>query len=327
MFWIVGADSVVQALGRAQGGLAAFFAEQLEHVPFEGFRFYDLVFPLFVFILGVSVVLSLDKILLREGRAAALGRILRRAALLFLLGVFSDGGFAAPPDQNVLCGVLQRLALCYLFTSLLYCWLKPRALLGAFFALLLGYWALLCFVPIPGIGVSLTPEANWPKFIDELLPPYHLEDAEGWLSTLPAVASCLLGVFAALLLKDSAIAEEKKACGFVAGGVLLAALGCAWGLQFPVVKRLWTSSYVLVAGGWSFALLGVFYYIIDIKKRQAWAQPFVWIGVNPLTIYLAWDLVDFRGLAERLAGGPLIALALCLLSAWFLYRKQVFLRL
>lgn len=327
MFWIVGADSVVQALGRSRGGLAAFLAGQLEHAPFEGFRFYDLVFPLFVFIVGVSVVLSLDRLLLREGRAAALGRILRRAALLFLLGVFSDGGFAAPPDQNVLCGVLQRLALCYLFTSLLYLWLKPRALLGAFFALLLGYWALLCFVPIPGLGVSLTPDANWPRFVDELLPPYHLEDAEGWLSTLPAAASCLLGVFAALLLKERSIPEDRKAFGFMAGGVLLAAVGYAWGLQFPVVKRLWTSSFVLVAGGWSFALLGLFHYLIDLRGWQAWTRPFVWIGMNPLTIYLAWDLVDFRGLAERLAGGPLTALALCLGLAWFLHRKQVFLRL
>jgi len=341
MFWIIGADSLVHALAKAGGGPAVFLAGQLEHRPFEGFAFYDLIFPLFVFLMGASIVLSLDKTLEREGKSGAVRRILRRTALLFLLGVVSDGGFVAPADQNVLCGVLQRLALAYGFTSLLYCGLRPKALLGTFISILLGYWALLCFVPIPGAGAVLTPDANWPKFVDELMPPYHMEDAEGWMSTLPACASCLLGVFAMLILKDPSVRENRKTWGFIAGGIALAALGYAWGLQFPVVKRLWTSSYVLVAGGWSFALLGLFRWTIDVKGWTRWAEPFVWIGANPLTLYIGWDLMDFHGVAERLVGGPVAgvlgrwgellvasaALGLAVLTARFLYRKQLFLRL
>jgi len=295
----------------------------------------------FVFLMGAAIPLSLDKTIEREGRAGAARRILKRTALLFLLGVFADGGLAVTDDPNLLCGVLQRLALCYGITSLLYCSLKPKALLGIFFAIIIGYWALLCFLPIPGIGAMLSQDANWPKFIEELLPPYHLEDAEGWLSTLPACASCLLGVFAILILKDPAVPENRKTWGFIGGGLALAALGYAWGLQFPVIKKLWTSSYVLVAGGWSFALLGLFRWIIDVKGWTRWAEPFVWIGANPLTLYLGWYLVDFRGIAERLVGGPVAgnlgrwgelliasaALTLGVLTARFLYKKQVFIRL
>ena len=171
-------------------------------------------------------------------------------------------------------------------------------------------------------------------------------DPEGILSTLPAIGTCLLGVFAGLLLRNKNISDTQKVrCLLVAGlaGVLL---GHLWGLQFPVIKKIWTSSYVLVAGGYSALLLGCFYLVVDVWKCQQWCQPFVWIGMNSITVYLANNIVSFDRLGLRFAGGDvkrfldnsvapgfgelvvaLVGLALGIWLCRFLYRKKIFLRL
>jgi len=342
MFWIIGADALMESLRKiSDKGWVVKLANQFDHVDWEGFVFYDLIFPLFVFIIGVSLVFSLDGTIAQRGKVAAHVRILRRSILLFLLGVFYDEGVAMIHEENVLCGVLQRLALCYFFTSLLYCHFKLRGLIVAFFVLIIGYWALLSFVPVPGTGqVSFERDKNWAHYIDSKTPPYHDSDPEGYLSTFPAVGSCLLGVFAALLVKNNALSNSKKFLYLLAAGIILVVAGYAWGLQFPIIKRLWTSSYVLVAGGYSCILLSVFYLIVDIWKFRIWARPFIWIGMNSLTIYLVTNIVDFHDLAERFVGGDVavacgryselvttvVSLALCLLVVRFLYRKQIFLR-
>lgn len=343
MFWIIGADSFVRALERIdKGGVPGFLATQFRHVRFDGFHFYDLIFPLFVFILGVSVVYSLDKILAQHGKLGAYKRIFRRTILLFLLGVFYDEGVANIHHENVLCGVLQRLALCYFFTSLLYCHVKRKGLIALFVVILIGYWILFCFVPVPGEGkVVIERGASWAKYVDEIIPPYYDDDPEGFLSTIPAVASCLLGVFAAFLLKDSRVSPHRKVAWFIGVGLLMTVAGYLWGMQFPIAKRVWTSSYVLVAGGYSSMLMGLFYLVVDVWKLQKWAQPFIWIGMNPLTIYMAMNVVDFHGLAERLVGGDIagacgrygqllvtiVALGLAMAVVRFMYKKRVFLRL
>lgn len=337
MFWIVGADTLARSLREFSGsGLASFLAGQFDHSSFQGFTFFDLIFPLFLFMMGVSLVFSLDKASQSQGSAALCRRIVRRAALLFLLGMFSDGGLAAEPGQNILCGVLQRLALCYLFCALLTLALRPRELLGVLAAVLVGYWVLVDLTPIPGVGRVLTEDMNWCKFIDELIPPYFQEDAEGWLSTLPAAASCLLGVLAGKALQASGKAE-KKALLLVWAGALLAAAGWLWGLEFPVIKRLWTSSYVLAAGGLSSMLLGLSYWLVEIRGLGPWVEPFVWIGMNPLAVYLGGDLLGLHGIAERLSAGLLrdpwgealttaLSLGLIFLGARFLHRRRIYLR-
>jgi predicted acyltransferase len=186
------------------------------------------------------------------------------------------------------------------------------------------------------VGLALTEDMNWCKFIDEMVPPYYQGDAEGWLSTLPAVASCLLGVFAGKRLQGPGKGERKVL--WLAGmGALLTAAGMLWGLEFPVIKRLWTSSYVLVAGGLSFLLLGLFYWLVELRGRRSWAEPFVWVGLNPLAVYVGSDLLGFHGIAERLCagllqdpwGGALVAavsLGLIFLAARFLHRRGIYLR-
>ena len=346
MFWIVGAESLVSGLRKiSDTGPIKLLADQLEHKPWAGFHFEDLIFPLFVFIIGVSLVFSLTKTIAQSGRRTAVLRILRRSALLYLLGILYYGGLSTPLEKIRLLGVLQRLALCYLFASLLFCFLKPKALVGVCAGILIGYWALLSFVPVPGHGAGNFAEGmNLANYLDKFLPLRKWDgdhDPEGLLSTLPAIANCLLGVFAGLLLQNSAVPDRKKVGYLIAGGLACLAMGWLWHLNFPVIKKIWTSSFVLVASGYSCLLLAAFYQVIDVWKWQKWALPFVWIGANPITIYFGGRFIDFEGLAKLLVGGEgnqyfgrygelVLALTTLALGFWFLrflYQRKIFLRL
>lgn len=347
MFWIAGADEIVMALKAvAATGPVAFLATQLTHVAWEGFRFYDLIFPLFVFIVGVSLVFSLAKTIEQQGTGAAIRRIAVRAALLYVLGLIYAGGIAKGIEGVRLLGVLQRIALCYGFAAILFCTFRLRGLVVACVALLAGYWAMMTFVPVPGIGAGNFAEgANLANWIDKQYLPFWKydgnHDPEGLLSTLPAVATCLLGVFAGMLLRNERFSARDKVKWLAIAGVGGLALGYLWGLQFPIIKKIWTSSYVLVAGGWSCLLLALFYGVIEVWRATKWAQPFVWIGTNAIVVYLAAAWFPFKDIANRLAGGPIkeslgawgevlitaITLAFIILLARFLYRRKIFVRL
>jgi predicted acyltransferase len=384
MFWILGADSFVYALHEMnQSPPVTWLAAELDHAEWAGFHFYDLIFPLFVFMMGVSMVFSLPRIIERAGRGAAISRVLRRGVLLFVIGLIYSGGFTNPWPDMRLMGVLNRIALCYLFGGLLFIFLRPKMLVAVAVALLLGYWALLARVPfpdvrpVPGGDAIITREAgftnvtqlnltstnlihgsylqgvNLTDYLDQKYLPGRKYDGtydpEGILSTLPAIATALLGVFAGLLLKNPAVSDLKKVAWLLGCGAVGVALGFLWGTEFPVIKKIWTSSFVLVAAGYSALLLGAFYWIVDIKKQRRWCQPFVWIGMNPITLYLASNFMGglgFEKLARRLAGGPVksffdshiasgfgdlviaaVAVALFLWFARFLYQRKIFLRL
>lgn len=409
MFWIIGADSLVYALSKlSQNPATKFLAEQLDHAEWAGFRFYDLIFPLFVFMVGASIVFSLTKIITESGRAGAIHRVLKRGVLLFLIGLIYSGGFTNPWPDLRLMGVLNRIALAYTGAGLLFICFKPRALAGICAGLLVGYWALLTLVPIrdiqleksnlaalaekagdtklaasfrdAGPGSTVNPSAikaspvwtathqmyaattnrvtgkfekgyNVANHFDfEHLPGKKWDlfwDPEGILSTIPAVATCLLGVFAGLVLQSAKFSNDKKLLWLLGAGVAAVATGWLWGLQFPVIKKIWTSSYVLVAGGYSALLLGAFYLVVDVWKYQKWCQPFVWMGMNAITIYMVKNFLGgtFSRLAARLVGGDikaylddhvakgfgdlLIAVVGLLIAFWivrFLYQKKIFLR-
>src|ERR1017187_2526189 len=351
MVWIAGADSLGGALKNFDGGaVSRFLARQLDHVPWAGFHFYDLVFPLFVFLMGVAIPYSLTRMVERWGRPAAVRRILRRAALLFLLGVFYYGGLSHPISDVRWAGVLQRFGLCYLGAGLLFLYMRPRGLAATCALLLVGYWALLRFVPVPGIGAGHFAEGqNLSNWLDRMYLPGRKwdgnHDPEGYLSTFPAVASCLLGVLCGLWLRDARVSPSRRAAILAGAGAVLLALGLAWGIPFPIVKKLWTSSFVLVAGGVSGLAMAAFYLVIDVWRVRAWAKPFVWVGANSLTVYLLCNVVDFGSLARRFMGGnitswldglrlglsglteALFSILLCFAVARFLYQRKVFLRL
>jgi predicted acyltransferase len=347
MFWIIGADELIHGLRKVSDNrVLQELTHQLEHVGWAGFHFEDLIFPMFVFIVGVSLVFSLDRTIEQEGRARALARVLRRGLLLYLLGVFYYGGFSTPFQGIRLLGVLQRIALAYLFTGLIYCSLGLRGRLAACVALLLGYWALMTFVPVPGLGAGhFEPTANLAYWVDKHFLPLRRWngdwDPEGLLSTLPAIANCLLGVFAGNVLKSQRN-SYLKVVYLVVGGAACAALGWLWDTQFPVIKNIWTSSFVLVAVGYSAVLLGLFYLVIDVWRLRLWAQPFVWIGMNPITIYMIHNLVDIGAIANRFVGGDLkkyylgqygdlavalVGMAITLGICRFLYKRKIFIRL
>lgn len=351
MFWIVGADALGHAFTALKSGpVTEFLSTQLEHAEWEGFYFYDLIFPLFVFIAGVSVALSVPRMVIRNGRAAAMKRILRRGLVLYILGVLYYGGMAEGTANIRLLGVLQRLAICYTAAATLLVYVPPRRIAAIMVALLVGYWALMTWVPVPGFRAGdFARGHNLANWIDVQYLPLKLwygdYDPEGLLSTLPAIASCLLGLFAGLLLQDSTRASSRKVQLLIGGGTILIGLGYLWGIQFPIIKRIWTSSFVLAAGGWSAVLLGVFYWVIDVLDWRLWARPFMWIGANALTIYFVSRLIDFNALSRWFFGGEIAQLletwmpglsvlvlaltgcVLCILLCRFLYVKKIFLRL
>ncbi len=379
MFWIVGADGLVSALNHmSKSAPTEFVAGQLEHAEWQGFHFEDLIFPLFVFLMGVSVVFSLTKIIRQEGRLAAMKRVARRTVLLFAVALIYSGGESSPWPDIRLMGVLNRIALCYFFGSLIFCFFKPRAMIAIAAGLLLGYWALLALVPFPDVRPtpgdavitksqytsvdqlnmastnmirgSYIQGVNLTDYLDQkYLPGSKYDgtyDPEGYLSTMPAIVTCLLGIFAGLLLRNAGICDTRKVVYLISFGVGGVLLGVLWGTQFPIIKKIWTSSYVLVAGGCSAVLLGVFYWTVDVMQWRKWCQPFVWIGMNSITIYLANGfIVNFHRTASRLAGGDIqnffnhraqglgdlvvaiTELFLVFLLANFLYRKKIFLRL
>ena len=348
MFWILGAGSLVHGLRSVSDGrFVSFLADQLEHVAWEGCRFYDIIFPLFVFLMGASTVFSLRKIVNRDGIAAAYRRVIWRAVVLYCLGLLYYGGLSRDggPETFRYVGVLQRIAICYLAGGILFLNLRFRGLLLACAGLLIGYWALLTFVPVPGDGAGNFAEGkNLANYFDQqYLLGYKWRgdwDPEGLLSNLTAIATGLLGVFAGLLLYRSDLTKRQKVVYLAAAGCGCLLVGWLWGQQFPIIKRIWTSSYVLWTGGWSYLLLALFYLVIDVWNLRRWAQPFIWIGMNPITIYMLANLVGFSSLVRRVVhqqyfdaiqpwGDLLLALLSLLLAigiCYVLYRKRIFIR-
>jgi predicted acyltransferase len=327
--------------GQSGSALGDLIAAQFEHVDWEGFRFYDLIFPLLIFVTGLAIPLSLKRRAEGEGHGAAYRRVGRRALVLFALGVIYYDGIAYGWSEVRWLGVLQRIALCYLFASLLFLSLRTSGLVAVAIALLLGYWMAMALIPVPDIGAgSYAKEANLAHWIDRhYLPGYKWEgtwDPEGLLSTLPAIVTCLLGVFASQLLMTDAVPPSKKSRLLMVAGLALTAGGLAWGLWFPIIKSIWTSSFVLLTGGLGFLLLGLFHEIIDRRGWHRWAVPLRWLGANAIGLYLLDEFIDFEALAERLVGkeaeGPravllhAVAVGMAVGVAAYLYRRKIFLR-
>jgi predicted acyltransferase len=345
MFWIIGGDALAVAiLTRLDQPWAEKLAEQLEHVAWEGFRFYDLIFPLFLFMVGCVLPYSLSKY--RDRPSDVYLRIGRRVAALVLLGLIANGLLRYDWENLRLAGVLQRIGICYGLGALVFLHTRVvgQALVVA--ALLLGYWALLAWVPVPGgIAGDYSLEGNLAGWVDRNFLPgkiyeayYGFGDNEGLLSTIPAVATVLLGALAGHWLQSTRGAWGK-AGGLLLAGVICLAIGYAWGGWFPIIKNLWTSSFVMVTAGWSLLLLSLFYMIMDIGGQRSWAIVFTIIGVNAITIYVAQRFIDFSYTSKFFFGGTaamlgtwgtvvLIAgtLAAKILFLAFLYRQRVYLR-
>ncbi|GAB3567548.1 DUF5009 domain-containing protein [Spirosoma luteolum] len=361
MFWIMSGEHIVHTLANATGWApAVWLSGQLHHVEWNGCVFYDMIFPLFLFIAGVSMPYSMQGKLSRAGvsrpdelafadKRSIYRTMLRRTLILLALGMIVNGALQLKGyHETRFASVLGRIGLAWFFAGLIYLNADLKKQVLWLLALLLGYWAALMLVPVPGFGPGvLTPEGSLTSYVDRLLLPGRLHrvvfDPEGLLSTLPAIGTALLGVFTGTFLKTASrrYSGTQQTLLLAGAGVVLIGLGLLWGEVFPINKRLWTSSFVLYVGGWSLLFLAVFYYLIDVRGWQRWAFPFVLIGTNSILIYLAAEgAVDFAHTANYVFGG-LIHLAppdwqpvglalgvtsLQLLLLYGLYRRAIFLK-
>jgi len=344
MFWIIGGGTLFEALPKIwKNPLTETIQQQLEHVEWQGFHFEDLIFPLFLFIMGTVLPFSISRRLQQgHSRKTLFLHILTRSAVLILLGLIFNGLLRLSFDQMRWPGVLQRIGLCYFFAGLVVMYTSRMMQAVVAIWLLVGYWALVMFVPVPGYGAGvITPEGCLPAYIDRLLIPgkfccFTYGDNEGLASTIPAISTVLIGALAGGWL-GSGRSGNIKAIVLGIAGIGCLALGYLWGFSFPIIKVIWTSSYVLFAAGWSLLLLAVFYWIIDVRKCSAWAFFFAVIGANPITIYFLQSFVNFDGIANFFVGGiaeyagiikPLVPAFSVLMVKWlllfFLYRHKIF---
>ena len=351
MLCIVGLDRLVLAWAAWSGSAtASTLATQFQHVDWEGFRFYDLIFPLFLFLVGTVLPFSLAKAA-EQGKGAVSRRIGRRVVLLFALGLLCNGVLQFDWENLRITGVLQRIAVCYGIAALIVFNSSARGQFLTLAAILLGYWALLAGVAPPGgTAGDFSKEGNLAGWVDrhylpgKILEPYYgFGDNEGLLSTIPAVGTVLLGSLAGAWLRSDRCPREKVV-GLVAAGLSALLVGTLWGPWFPIIKNLWTSSFVLVAGGWSLILLAAFYTVIDVWKWRRWAFVLVVVGVNAITIYVVPRFLDFDRfarfflgglytLSDRLIPGDFLPVATAigvLIAQWlfllFLYKRRLFLR-
>ncbi len=348
MFWIMGGDSWIHALAELTGwSVAIWGAMQMEHMAWDGFRFYDMIFPLFLFIAGVAMPFSLTRRLERgDNKRKLMGHVIRRGLILVVLGIiYNNGLFQYAWDEMRYPSVLGRIGLAYLFAGLIVLNTQWRSQGYWFVGLLLGYWAAMMWIPVPGHGAGqLTVEGNLAAYLDRLLLPGRLyldvHDPEGLFATIPAISTALMGALTGNMLRSDTLNPNHKILLMVGAGVVFLLLGWLWNLNFPVNKNLWSSSFVLVAGGWSLTLLALFYTLIDVWGWKKWAFFFVVIGLNSITIYMANGLIQFRHIhaffdkvLSQLLSEPERAILWWtgfILIEWailyFLYRKKIFLR-
>lgn len=280
---------------------------QLRHAAWHGWTFTDFIFPFFLWIVGVAMTMSFAR-RVEEGadRRALLLHVLRRAVIIFGLGLFLNGfpfgllfGHEFSWGAIRIPGVLQRIAVCYLLASGIFLYTGVRGQVAWIAGLLASYWLLLMLVPVPGFGAGhLEPQGNLGWFIDAHLLAGHTWrgapapgfDPEGILSTIPAIGTALMGALTGHLLRSSRSREEKTAWMFVAGNFLLL-LGAILDMWMPINKPLWTSSYVIFMAGWANVCLAMFYWLIDVQGYTRWAKPFVIYGMNAITMFVLAGLV------------------------------------
>jgi predicted acyltransferase len=348
MLWIIGAESIVGAMAKATN--TPFwngFAMQLEHAEWNGFRLEDLIFPLFLFIAGVAVPYSVgNKLEKGISKAAILRHVFIRSMILVAFGFILNNGLAFKAiSEYRFPSVLGRIGLAYLGANLIYLFSRERVQYLFFVSLLVGYWLLLSLFSAPGFPAGdLSMEGNFASYVDRMLLPgtlyLKIHDPEGILSTFPAIATGLLGIFSGGILRGNTYSKPRNALILAIAGISLLLIGTIWGLIFPINKNLWTSSFMMFAGGLSLLLLSGFYYVIDVLEYKKWAFPLTVIGTNSILIYMSWKFIDWTYTTTQcvewlmqLAGNlyaPVVLTCCALIIKWFflyfLYKKKVFLK-
>ena len=356
------------------GSDRAFWA--LKHAEWNGFTPTDLVFPTFLFLVGASIVFSTESRLARGvTRASLFAHTVRRAIIIYLLGLVVNSAPFFRLSTMRYYGVLPRIALCYLVIASLYIWIRRPAgsaagqptvwdKVGLLVACLVGYWILMRFVPVPGFGMPgrdvplLDHDGNIVAWLDrQIFSAKHLyegtRDPEGLLSTIPALGTTLIGVLTGLFLRSSTRSDSRKALSLAVAGVSGLILGQLWNPWFPINKKLWTSSYVFYAAGWSLLILAAFWFLVQVRKYTRGTWVLLVFGTNAIAAYvlsevmadclenvrvgahssvLHWTAVHIAALMPSFpALGSLAYSLLYVLVCWLivlqLYRKKIFIKI
>ncbi len=336
----------------------------LKHSRWNGWTMTDLIFPFFLFMVGVSLVLSTAS---RVARGESKGRLglhaVRRAIIIFAIGLFLYGFPHFVLATWRIPGVLQRIAVCYLIAALLYLWTGPKVRWALIAACLVGYWILMRFVPVPGLGVPgvdiplLHPDNNLAAWLDRKLMMGHLyegvRDPEGLLSTIPAIGTCLLGVATGEWVREFRSHSIQLLRRLLIVGVVYVALGETWGLFFPINKKLWTSSYVLLTAGLAMLALAVCHWLLVRGWKGKWTMPALIFGTNAIVAYvisemlaivgyayplvhhgqkMPWQQVVYSELFEKMPAAwgslafSLLFVLVCFVPVWLMYRHKIFIK-
>jgi predicted acyltransferase len=348
MFWIIGGGAVFASLHDISANpTTAWIYTQLNHVKWEGFRFEDLIMPLFLFIVGVVMPYSFAK---RSNAGQSKVRlylhIIKRTVILFILGMIAQGNLLDYDlsKLHIFSNTLQAIAAGYIVAAIIMLNFGIRWQIAVTGILLVLFWLLMALVPVPGHGAGvLTPDGNLAIYIDRVIlgrfidgtdPPYT------WiLSCMTFPCTVMLGVMAGHLLRSDNVGIRKVLWLLAAGGGCIVA-GLLWNLFFPIIKHLWTSSFVLFSGGLCFMLLALFYLVIDVLGFRMWAFGFVVIGTNAIAVYMAVHIINFRNIGGFFVGGlekyagswypfiyALAGFAIVWLVLWWMYRKKTFIKI
>ena len=352
MFWLLGGEGIFIGAATLTGWpIFEWCAKQLEHVPWHGFHFYDMIFPLFLFIAGISFPFSLAKRLaLNNSRMSIYKHVIMRGFILVILGILYNNSVRFNFSELRYGSVLGHIGVAWMFAALIFMNTKLRSRIIWFCALLIGYWLLLLMFPAHDLGATdpFSLEGNLPGYLDRLFTPgtfYNpgVFEPSGLFTVMPSIGTALLGMFTGEFVLSKYMNDKplRKVLYMALAAVALMIIAKIWNLSFPINKQLWSSSYVCWAGGLSLLLFSVFYLIIDVWQYKKWVFFFVVIGLNPLTIYLTARIVNLRPATNFFFGGiakllpeawtPLISGIGLTIVGWvflyILYKKRIFLKI
>lgn len=347
MFWIMGGKYIFVGLAAITSWpVLDWWEKQLTHATWHGFTFYDMIFPLFLFIAGISFPYSLAKrTAMNDSRKSIYIHVIRRGLILVVLGILYNNMVSFDFENLSYRSVLGIIGLAWMFAALIFLNTRLRFRIIWFCGLLTGYWLALIMFPAHDLGSNdlYSPEGNLTGFIDRLLIPGKYYNSEQLFTLLPATGTALLGMFTGEFMLSGYLNDRplRKALYLVLAAAAFMIIGKVWGIVFPVNKHLWTSSYVCFAGGLSLLLFAVFYLVIDVWKYKRWAFFFVVIGLNPITMYIGGRIINFGPAANFFFGGiaglfpetykTLIVNGIGLtiigwLFLYLLYKKKIFLK-
>lgn len=346
MFWITGGGYLVAVLAKYTGaGWLKVLADQMEHAEWAGFHFEDLIFPLFMFISGVAIPFALiSKLEKKVPKDELAKKAFKRAMILVLLGLVYNGVFSNGFENPRFASVLGQIGLAYFFAAMIVIYTKSfKSSLYWLGGILVGYGIVQLLIPVPGVGAGvLTPEGCINGYIDRAILPGRLHggvfDPEGLLCIVSAVAITLMGSVAGHFLRDKTTNDHQKVKTLLIIGASSIVAALLLSTFYPIIKKCWTSSFNLLAGGIGFVLMAAFYWIIDVKGWKKWSFFFRVIGMNSIFIYLFYDMVNVSSITKYVLGSTVLwgdfgqilnvvgSIMLVWLLLYYMYKKNIFLR-